>query len=258
MKLTGAAVGFAGPAGLVGKVSKVLIDHAVAVMAVAVTGANRTDYHVKNVVPGRDFPLEGHGVQVCDIRNAVDGDTYGGVRLLFRRGIEVGQVFKLGTKYSTKLEAGFIDEDGVRKPCLMGCYGIGVNRIIASAIELFNDANGMILPISIAPWQVIVTPAGPEPEVIEGAEMIYRQLIERNIEVLLDDRDLRAGVKFKDADLLGIPVRITVGRKSLAEGKVELKLRRREDKELVELNKAAETAAEIVRKMLAELENVKE
>jgi prolyl-tRNA synthetase len=258
VKLTGAAVGFAGPAGLVGKVSKVLIDHAVAVMAVAVTGANRTDYHVKNVVPGRDFPLEGHGVQVCDIRNAVDGDTYGGVRLLFRRGIEVGQVFKLGTKYSTKLEAGFIDEDGVRKPCLMGCYGIGVNRIIASAIELFNDANGMILPISIAPWQVIVTPAGPEPEVIEGAEMIYRQLIERNIEVLLDDRDLRAGVKFKDADLLGIPVRITVGRKSLAEGKVELKLRRREDKELVELNKAAETAAEIVRKMLAELENVKE
>lgn len=258
VKLTGAAVGFAGPVGLCDKVSRVLIDHAVAAMASGITGANKTDYHVKNVVPGRDFPLAGDNIVVTDIRNAVDGDTYEGKTLLFKRGIEVGQVFKLGTKYSTRLEAGFLDEDGSRKPCLMGCYGIGVNRIIASAIELFNDANGMILPISIAPWQVIVTPAGPEAEVVDGAERIYNELLAKGVEVLLDDRDLRAGVKFKDADLLGIPIRITIGKKSLAEGKVELKLRSREDKELVDLDQAADTAARIVKDLLEELDNVED
>jgi prolyl-tRNA synthetase len=252
-KVTGAAVGFAGPVGLAGKVGKILIDHAVAAMAVGVTGANKTDTHVKNVVPGRDFPLEGEGVQVCDIRNAVEGDTFGGKKLLFKRGIEVGQVFKLGTKYSVKLEARFLDEEGNRKPCLMGCYGIGINRIIASAIELFNDEWGIIWPMTIAPWQVIITPAAPEKEILNAAEGIYQQLLDRGIEVLLDDRDLRAGVKFKDADLLGIPIRITLGTKSFAEGKTEVKLRSAKEKELIDISKTADHAAGMVRRMLDKL-----
>jgi prolyl-tRNA synthetase len=255
-RVTGAAVGFAGPVGLAGKVSKVLIDHAVAAMAVGVTGANKTDTHIKNVVPGRDFPLEGQGVQVCDIRNAVEGDTYGGKKLLFKRGIEVGQVFKLGTKYSVKLEAKFLDEEGNRKPCLMGCYGIGINRIIASAIELYNDEWGIIWPMTIAPWQVIVTPAAPEKEIVSAAEGIYQQLLDRGIEVLLDDRDLRAGVKFKDADLLGIPIRITLGTKSFAEGKTEVKLRSAKEKELVDIAKTADHAAGMVRQMLDKLNSI--
>jgi hypothetical protein len=114
---------------------------------------------------------------VADIRNAVEGDTYEGRRLLFKRGIEVGQVFKLGTKYSAKLGAKFLDEDGKQKECLMGCYGIGINRIIASAIEIGHDDNGMILPITIAPWEVIVTPAGLEDEVMAAAEKIYKELL---------------------------------------------------------------------------------
>ncbi len=164
VKLTGAAVGFAGPVGICDKASKVFIDYGVAAMAVGATGANKTDYHLINVVPGRDFPLDGGNVQVVDIRNAIDGDTYEGRKLLFKRGIEVGQVFKLGTKYSGKLGAKFLDAAGQQKECLMGCYGIGINRIIASAIEIGHDENGMILPISIAPWEVIVTPAGLEDE----------------------------------------------------------------------------------------------
>lgn len=256
-KVTGAAVGFAGPVGLCDKVSSVLVDHAVAAMAVGVTGANKTDYHVKNVVPGRDFPLEGDGVQVVDIRNAVEGDTFGGKKLLFKRGIEVGQVFKLGTKYSTKLEAKFLDEAGSRKPCLMGCYGIGINRIIASAIELFNDEWGILWPMTIAPWQVIVTPAAPEAEIIQAAEKIYQQLLDKGVEVLLDDRDLRAGVKFKDADLLGIPIRITLGKKSYAEGKTEVKLRSEQDKELIDLAATADHVAGMVKEMIDKLNNVK-
>ena len=195
-------------------------------MAIGVTGANKTDYHVKNIVPGRDFPLEGDNVIVADIRNAVEGDTHNGKKLLFKRGIEVGQVFKLGTKYSSKLDCNFLDETGKEKPCLMGCYGIGINRIVASAIERGNDDNGIIFPISIAPFEVIIVSVNQDDaEVVKAAEKIYKELKEKGIEVLLDDRDERAGVKFKDADLIGIPVRITVGKKALVTGNVELKLR---------------------------------
>jgi prolyl-tRNA synthetase len=253
VKLTGAAVGFAGPVGLCDKVSKVFIDHGVAAMAVGATGANKTDYHLVNVVPGRDFPLEGGNVQVVDIRNAVEGDTYEGRKLLFKRGIEVGQVFKLGTKYSAKLGARFLDADGKQKECLMGCYGIGINRIIASAIENGHDDNGMILPITIAPWEVIVTPAGLEDEVMAAAEKIYKELQAEGVEVLFDDRDARGGVKFKDADLLGIPIRITVGKKTLAEGKVEFKLRTEADRTTLPLETAAQQTAQTVRDMKAKL-----
>ena len=227
-KVTGAAVGFAGPVGIALRVGKLLIDHAVAAMASGVTGANKTDYHVKNVVPGRDFPLEGENVIVADIRNAAEGDTHGGKPLKFSRGIEIGHVFKLGTKYSDKLGAIFQDEKGLKQPCMMGCYGIGINRILASAIESDkgHDANGCILPAAIAPFEVEIVPLNLDKEPVAAeANRIYAELTAAGVDVLLDDRDERAGVKFKDADLLGIPMRVVVGEKGLKEGKVEFKRR---------------------------------
>ena len=246
-KITGAKVGFAGPMQLAEKANLLLIDHAVVAMAAGVTGANKTDYHVKNIVPGRDFPLEGENIIIADIRNAVEGDTHNGKKLLFKKGIEVGQVFKLGTKYSKKLGAKFLDEKGSEKPPLMGCYGIGINRIIASAIETANDQNGIIFPISIAPFEVIVTSVNQDdPSVAKAADDIYQQLLAKGIDVLLDDRDLRAGPKFKDADLIGIPVRITVGKKALADGNVELKLRCESESKKVPLEDAAEKTIQLV------------
>ncbi|MHC4060240.1 MAG: proline--tRNA ligase [Planctomycetota bacterium] len=246
-KVTGAKVGFAGPMGLGDKVSKMLIDHAVTHMAVGVTGANKTDYHVRNIVPGRDFPLEGENVVVADIRNAVEGDMHNGKKLLFKRGIEVGQVFKLGTKYSEKLGAKFLGEHGAEKPCLMGCYGIGINRILASAIEIGNDKDGIIWPISIAPFEVLVTCVNQDDrELVKVAEDIYQQLLDGGVDALLDDRDVRGGVKFKDADLLGIPVRITVGQKSVADGKVEMKLRSESESKKVPIKYGADKVIELV------------
>jgi prolyl-tRNA synthetase len=246
-KVTGAKVGFAGPMGLADKVSKLIIDHAVAAMAVGVTGANKTDYHTKNVVPGRDFPLKGKNIVIADIRNAVEGDAHNGKKLLFKHGIEVGQVFKLGTKYSEKLGAKFLDEQGSEKPCIMGCYGIGINRIIASAIETGNDENGIIFPISIAPFEVIVTCVNQDDkEVVKTAEKIYQQLLDKGIDVLLDDRDIRGGVKFKDADLIGIPIRVTVGQKSVAQGNVEIKLRRESQSQKAPIEKATDKVVDLV------------
>jgi prolyl-tRNA synthetase len=252
--VTDAKVGFAGPMGLADKVSKMIIDHAVAAMAVGVTGANKTDYHIKNVVPGRDFPLEGKNVIIADIRNAVEGDKHNGKKLLFKHGIEVGQVFKLGTKYSEKLGAKFLDEAGKGKPCIMGCYGIGINRIIASAIETGNDGNGIIFPISIAPFEVIISCVNQDDkEVVNTAGKIYQQLQDYGIDVLLDDRDLRGGVKFKDADLLGIPVRITVGSKSIAQGNVEIKLRRESQSQKISIKEAADKTVELVNSLKKQL-----
>ena len=253
-KVTGAKVGFAGPIGIANKVSKLIIDHAVAAMAAGIAGANKTDYHIRNVVPGRDFPLEGERVIVADIRYACEGDTHDGKKLLFKKGIEVGQVFKLGTKYSVKLGAKFLDEQGAERPCLMGCYGIGINRILASAIELGNDQNGIIWPISIAPYEVLVTCVNQDDKAVAGAaENIYRQLLDAGVEVLYDDRDLRGGPKFKDADLLGIPVRVTVGQKSLADGSVELKLRRESQSRKVAVDQAAGKTVELVNSLKEEL-----
>jgi len=253
-KVTGARVGFAGPVGIADKVFALIVDHAVAAMTTGVAGANKTDYHVRNVVPGRDFPLEGNNVVVADIRNAVEGDTHDGKKLLFRRGIEVGQVFKLGTRYSSKLGAKFLDENGVEKPCLMGCYGIGINRIIASAIETSSDRDGIIWPVSIAPFEVLVTPVNQDDEkVARVAKGIYGDLLGGGVDVLLDDRDVRGGVKFKDADLIGIPVRVTVGRKSVAEGNAEIRLRGESESRKVPIEEAARTAIETVGSLKAQL-----
>jgi len=246
--LTGAAVGFAGPMGLAPKATKLVIDHAVAAMAVGTTGANKSNYHMKNVVPGRDFPLAGENVVVADIRNAVEGDTYQGKALTFSRGIEVGHVFKLGTKYSTALGASFTDETGVDKPCLMGCYGIGVNRILASAIELYHDENGIVLPAAIAPFEVIVLSLNNDkPEVVAEASRIHDALAAKGVDVLLDDRDARPGVKFKDADLIGIPVRIVVGERALKEGNVEIKRRTDAKASPVAAGQAVERAIGLLR-----------
>jgi prolyl-tRNA synthetase len=251
-KVTSAAVGFAGPVGLAGNVNTILIDHAVAAMPVWVTGANKTDYHVKNVVPDRDFSMQ--NAQMIDIRNAVEGDSHEGKPLLFKRGIEVGQVFKLGTKYSEKLDATFLGADGKEAPCLMGCYGIGINRIMASAIELGNDSDGIIWPISIAPWEVLITLAGQSNEIKDAGEKVYGELLKKGVDVLIDDRaDTRPGVKFKDADLLGIPVRVTIGKKSIADGKVELKLRSESESKNVDVDKAAEKIADLVRSLKEKL-----
>jgi len=269
-KVTSAKVGFAGPIGIADKVDTILIDHAVAAMPVGVTGANKTDYHTKNVVPGRDFPLESdntyHGlpardatakmavVRTADIRYAAEGDTHNGKKLLFKKGIEVGQVFKLGTKYSEKLNCKFLDKNGDEKPCLMGCYGIGINRILASAVELGSDDNGIIFPITIAPFEVLVTCVNQnDEEVAKVAEDIYQQLLDKGVDVLLDDRELRGGVKFKDADLLGIPIRITVGQKALAQNNVEIKLRSEPKSQKIPVQNAAEKTTELIKALKEQL-----
>ena len=253
---TGAKVGFAGPVNINrDRFDKIIIDHAVAAMAVGVTGANKDDYHTKNVVPGRDFPLEAENVTIADIRCAVEGDTHNGKKLLFKKGIEVGQVFKLGTKYSEKLGAKFLDESGAEKPCIMGCYGIGINRIVASAIEAGNDKNGIIFPISIAPFEVLVTCVNQDDdEVAKTAEKIYQQLLNKGIDVLIDDRDIRGGVKFNDADLIGIPVRVTVGKKSIADGNVEIKLRSEPQSEKIPIGKATDKVIELVNSLKEKLQ----
>lgn len=236
-KLTGADVGFAGPHTLdkSGMKYRLIVDQAVSVMRNAATGDNKTDYHALNVNPTRDFPLTGDNVTVADVRTVVDGDlspTGSGSPIRLRKAIEVGHVFKLGTKYSDAMRATFLDSDGKPKPLIMGCYGIGLNRIMAAAIEAHHDDGGIIWPLSIAPFQVLIIALDPrEKDVMETADKLYKELNAAGLDVLFDDRDERAGFKFKDADLIGIPLRITVGRKALAEGVVELKGRSRPDVE---------------------------
>ncbi|MCC7292751.1 MAG: proline--tRNA ligase [Phycisphaerales bacterium] len=220
--LTEADVGYAGPVGLSNV--RIIADQAVTVMHDAITGANRTDHHLTGVNPGRDFEIK----ESADIREAVPGDrAKNGAPLTFRKCIEVGHVFKLGTKYSDALGATFLDEKGASHPMIMGCYGIGVNRILAAAIEASHDANGIIWPASIAPFRVIICSLDTrEADVMSTSEKLHDELESRGVDVLWDDRDQRPGVKFKDADLIGIPVRITVGKKGLAEGVVEVTTRK--------------------------------
>lgn len=250
-KLTNARVGFAGPQGLIERVDALIIDRDVTRMRNAASGANRSDYHVIGLQPGRDFPLDGPKAVVEDIRNVVDGDlspTGSGSPLRMRTGIEIGHVFKLGAKYSKAMDANYLSHDGKPHPFVMGCYGIGLNRIVASAIEAGHDDNGIIWPVSIAPFEVLILALDPRDEAVMGtAVRIYEQLASAGVDVLLDDRDERAGFKFKDADLIGIPVRINVGKKSLADGKVELSDRRTLSKSPIDVHQAASAATEAVR-----------
>ncbi|GBF32669.1 prolyl-tRNA synthetase [Desulfocucumis palustris] len=220
--LTGAAVGFAGPVGL--KDIPIVADQEVEAMSNAVCGANKTGAHLMGVNPGRDFQWQ----KCADIRLVKRGCACPncGSPMEEARGIEVGQVFKLGTKYSKVLGADYLDEKGESHPIVMGCYGVGVTRTMAAAIEQNHDKDGILWPVSIAPFHVVVIPvSNKDSRQVETAERIYGELVEAGVEAVIDDRNERPGVKFKDADLVGYPLRITVG-KSLAEGKVELRHRR--------------------------------
>ena len=221
-KETGTPVGFLGPVGL--KIP-MAVDQAVAAMGRCVVGGNEVDIHLKDVVPGRDFSID----RVLDLRNAEAGDPCPrcGAGLEVGNGIEIGHVFKLGSKYSEAMGASFQDADGKTHPLIMGCYGIGVNRIVASAVEAGHDANGIIWPLSLAPYEVLVVPLQVDPEgpVMRLAMEIARSLEFEGVDVLIDDRDQRPGPKFKDADLVGIPLRVVVGDRGLKEGKVEVKWR---------------------------------
>ena len=236
---TSAQVGFAGPIGL--KADMLLVDNEVASMYNFIVGANSTGYHYENVNYGRDFTGT-----LGDFRNVIEGDKCPrcGAALTVARGIEVGHIFKLGTKYSKALGANFIDENGESNPLIMGCYGIGINRTLAAIIEQHHDENGIIWPIAVAPYEVIVIPAVMKNEdQVKAAESIYTELKKAGVEVLYDDRDERTGVKFKDADLIGIPMRITVGKK-ITEGKVEFKVRNNSEIEEVEFEAILERVRE--------------
>jgi prolyl-tRNA synthetase len=249
VKATGAAVGFAGPVGYKGRI---VVDRAASLVRNGVTGANRTDYHFKGVNRGRDYEGE-----VVDIRLAATGDICPKCekgRLKSFRGIEAGHIFVLGTHYSAQMRALYVDEHQQQKPIVMGCYGIGVSRLVAAAIEQHNDADGIRWPMSIAPYQVYLITLGKDAPVLEAATRLYEGLSAQGVEVLWDDRDERPGVKFKDADLIGIPLRVTIGAKALAGGNVELKPRTQSDPkkaELVPIEEAARVVAERVKKALA-------
>ena len=246
-EVTGAEVGFAGPIGI--KTDYLFIDTEVAEQRNLIIGANKTDYHMENANYGRDF----EGI-VGDFRNVQQGDKCpkcdGSLDIM--RGVEVGHIFKLGTKYSEAMGATYLDKNGKTQPIIMGCYGIGVERTAAAVIEQHHDENGIVWPLAIAPYEVVVVPVNiKKEEHMENAEKIYQQLKDLGVEVLLDDRNERAGFKFKDSDLIGIPMRITVG-KDISEGKVEFKLRKSDDKEIISVD-------EVIDRVKAEFEknNVK-
>lgn len=242
--VSGSDVGFAGPFNLK---AKVVADTFIPRVSNGVTGGGKKDVHLKNVNYDRDYKAD----IVGDIRNIRPGDSCPKCQkpVKFLRGIEVGHVFKLGTKYSEAMKATVLDEGGKAIPMIMGCYGIGVSRIVAAAIEQRHDDNGISWPVPMAPFEVIVSPTNvSNPDLLKAAQTIYKDLQKAGIDVLLDDRDERAGVKFKDADLIGIPFRITIGEKSLAKNVVELKKRNAPD--ISELSLAS-AAAEVIKMVIS-------
>ncbi len=244
-EVTNAKVGFAGPVGLS---IPVYCDLEVAKMCNFIVGANETDYHYENVNPDDFTPAK-----VADLRTITEGDVCPrcGKAIKTTRGVEVGHIFKLGTKYTEALDCTYLDENGKAQTPIMGCYGIGVNRTLAAVIEQYNDENGIIWPVSAAPYQAIVVPVNRDNEEQAAlAESIYAKLRAEGIEVLLDDRAERPGVKFKDADLIGIPVRITVGKKA-AEGLVEYKLRKEDSISEISADDAVAQACTFIRSELA-------
>lgn len=217
----GVPSGYLGP---VGSRIRVLADQEVPALANLTVGANEKNFHLQNVNHGRDFEVK----EVADFRQLTEADPCpscsGSLRLV--EGIEVGHIFKLGTSYSESMKANYQDRDGNEQPLVMGCYGIGVSRVVAAAIEQNHDDNGIIFPLPLAPYQVTVLNLGlSDPEVSEAAETIYEKLNEAGIDAFIDDRDERPGVKFKDADLLGFPFRITVGKRFKDNSMVEIRSR---------------------------------
>ena len=226
IRAAGGCPGFMGPIGIK-KGTHVLVDATVMNMHNAVTGANEADVHYKNVNPQRDFDKD--AIIVTDLRMVKEGDPcpHCGAPLKMTRGIEAGQVFTLGTKYSQAMGATFLDENGKEQPLVMGCYGIGVGRTMAAAIEQNNDEQGIVWPRAIAPFEVVVVAVNAKKEEqLTYAEGIYEECRKAGLDVLLDDRKERAGVKFKDCDLIGYPVRVTIGPKAVEEDVIEVKVRK--------------------------------
>jgi prolyl-tRNA synthetase len=226
----------------------VFVDPSLADRKDMVTGANEDGFHVRGVDVRRDV-LFGPHAKLADLRTVKAGEgcpRCDGALDVFKA-LEVGHIFKLGTKYSESMKATVLDADGKAVPIVMGSYGIGVERIMAAAIELHHDENGVIWPLSIAPFHATVLTLGPEPELKQAAEELVEALSRAGVEVLYDDRDERAGVKFKDADLVGVPIRIAVGKKGLASGQAEWKLRASKQVELVPLAEVATKTAAAIR-----------
>jgi prolyl-tRNA synthetase len=241
-EVTHAPKGFAGPLGLS---VPILADLDIQEMINFVTGANEQDAHLIHVNWGRDFQVS----QFVDIRRFAPGDRCPlcGEETRTDKGIEVGHTFKLGTKYSKVMGATFLDDQSREKPIVMGCYGIGVGRTVAAAIEQSYDQNGIIFPMPIAPFQLLILPININTDLLkETAEKLYQTLCENGIDVLFDDREETPGVKFKDADLIGIPLRVTLGEKNVKKGLVEIKKRRTGEVTLVKKEEALSKIKEMI------------
>jgi len=228
-EVTGGPMGFSGPVGLS---VRILADGTVRNMVNAVTGANEKDRHLRNVNPERDFSVN----EWIDARVITDDDPCPGCggTVQLKQAIEIGHTFKLGTKYSESLNAAFLDEKGKERSIIMGCYGIGVNRILASLIERSHDKDGIIWPVALSPCEVVVLPVNRQDnDLVDEAERIYGELQKAGVDVIIDDREKSAGVKFKDADLVGFPLQVIIGKKGLEQGKVEVKDRASGEKSFV-------------------------
>jgi len=246
-KVTGAPVGFAGPVGI--SVDQVIADLEIKGMSNFVVGGNAEDLHLRNVNIERDFKVDAY----ADLRNAVDGDPCPRCKspLTAAKGTEVGHIFKLGTKYSEALGAKYLDENGEDHLIVMGSYGIGITRTVAAIIESNHDEDGIIWPMSVAPYHAVVVPINvTEQAQNDLANEVYERLNAAGVEAVLDDRDERPGVKFKDADLIGYPIRIVVGPKTLKSNQVEVKLRKSKETQMVDVESVAEYVTEIIRKEL--------
>lgn len=223
-KVIGAPAGFVGPIGLDGQI-KIYMDSSVENMVNGITGANKVDEHIIGVTPKRDFVA----TKTFDFREVNEGDSCMNCKegeLKYTKGIEIGHIFKLGTVYSEKMNATFVDSDGISKPYVMGCYGIGVSRLLPTLIQQKHDDNGIIWPLEVAPYHAVIVPSDINNPLIMGeAENLYEELKAKGVDVIFDDRDARLGYKFKDIDLIGIPIRITVGKDFLKDGRLEYKLR---------------------------------
>jgi prolyl-tRNA synthetase len=222
-EITGGPQGFSGPVGLEG--IRIIADSTVMDLEIAATGANADDTHLVGVVPGRDFKPD----SVMDVRLAAEGDPCPSCNeaMIVKRGIEVGHIFKLGTKYSESMDCRYQDAEGDEQPMIMGCYGLGVGRTLAAAVEQNHDDNGIIWPLPLAPYEVVLVVLNADkPEVVEEAGYLYTTLHDAGIDVLFDDRPERPGVKFNDMDLIGFPVRVVLGKRGLEAGEVELSLRK--------------------------------
>jgi prolyl-tRNA synthetase len=242
-QVTRGAMGYSGPVGLAGV--RIVADPEVMRMGLAATGANRADHHLVGVVPGRDFKPD----LVADIRLARDGDPCPrcGAPLVLKRGIEVGHIFKLGAKYSEPMACNYLDEKGETHPMIMGCYGLGIGRTLAAAVEQDHDEHGIIWPKPLAPFEVELIALNPDvPAVNDAAEKLYRDLQAAGLDVFYDDRDERPGVKFNDADLIGFPLRVVVGKKGVEQGQAELSLRRDRAKVAAPLDGAVAKAKELL------------